>query len=111
MVFVAGCFVMRSAGCVINDYADRNIDRHVKRTESRPLTQGRVSDREALILFLTLCFAAFLLVLLTTMETILLAPVAVAIAAIYPFMKRYTHFPQVVLGAAFSWAVPMAYTV
>jgi len=109
VVFILGTYVMRSAGCVINDYADRELDRHVKRTENRPLTSGKVSEREALELFALLVLIAIALVLFTHPMTWLLAPVALLIASAYPFMKRYTHFPQVVLGAAFSWAIPMAY--
>ena len=109
VVFILRTYVMRSAGCVINDYADRELDRHVKRTENRPLTSGKVSEREALELFALLVLIAIALVLFTHPMTWLLAPVALLIASAYPFMKRYTHFPQVVLGAAFSWAIPMAY--
>lgn len=109
-VFVAGVVVMRSAGCVINDYADRHVDPHVARTRQRPLATGRVSEREALILFTVLCAVAFALVSLMNRVTIVMSLGGLALAAIYPFMKRYTHLPQVVLGAAFGWAVPMAYT-
>ncbi len=109
VVFVLGVLVMRAAGCVINDFADRNIDGHVKRTHHRPMAQGKVSEREALALFVLLCLVAFGLVLLMNRLTILLSFVAVALAATYPFMKRYTHLPQVHLGAAFGWAVPMAF--
>ncbi len=108
--FVLGVVVMRSAGCVINDYADRDIDPYVRRTRNRPIADGRVSPGEALKLFLFLCFIAFGLVLLLNWQTILLSFVAVALAAGYPFAKRYTHLPQVVLGAAFSMAIPMAFT-
>jgi len=108
-VFCAGVLVMRAAGCVINDFADRNIDRHVKRTHNRPLTAGRVSSKEALVLFVVLALIAFGLVLLMNRLTILLAFVGIVLAATYPFMKRYTHLPQVHLGAAFGWAVPMAF--
>lgn len=108
-IFVAGVLVMRAAGCVINDYADRHLDRHVERTRNRPLTTGQVSEREALALFVGLCLVAFGLVLLTNRLTIMLALVGVALAATYPFMKRYTHLPQIHLGAAFGWAAPMAF--
>ncbi len=108
-VFVLGVVLMRSAGCVINDYADRKIDPHVARTQYRPLAAGRVQAREALILFVALCLAAFGLVLLLNPLTIMLSVGGVLLAAVYPFMKRYTHLPQVVLGAAFGWAVPMAF--
>ena len=108
-VFVLGVILMRSAGCVINDYADRRVDPHVARTRQRPMAAGRVSTREALILFVVLCLLAFALVLLMNRLTVLLSIGAVVLAVIYPFMKRYTHLPQVVLGMAFGWAVPMAY--
>ncbi len=108
-VFVAGVVLMRSAGCVINDYADRDIDRHVSRTRDRPLTSGRVSPRAALLLFVVLCLLAFALVLLMNRLTVLLSLGGVALAVLYPFMKRKTHLPQVFLGAAFGWAVPMAF--
>jgi 4-hydroxybenzoate polyprenyltransferase len=106
---VLGVILMRSAGCVINDYADRDFDRHVSRTRNRPLTSGRVTIREAKILLLLLCMAAFVLVLQLNLLTILLSLIAVLLAAIYPFMKRVTHLPQVFLGAAFGWSVPMAF--
>ncbi len=109
VVFVLGVLVMRAAGCVINDYADRHIDGRVKRTRQRPMALGKVSEREALMLFVVLCLVAFGLVLLMNTLTILLSLVAVALAATYPFMKRYTHLPQVHLGAAFGWAIPMAF--
>lgn len=110
LIFTMGVLVMRSAGCVINDFADRRIDGHVKRTVSRPLATGLVSAREALTLFAVLVLTAFILVLLTNAETIKMSFVALALASAYPFMKRYTYLPQVVLGAAFAWAIPMAYT-
>ncbi|PCK07722.1 MAG: 4-hydroxybenzoate octaprenyltransferase [Alteromonadaceae bacterium] len=109
LIFCLGVVLMRSAGCVINDYADRNIDGHVSRTADRPLVTGEVSPKEALFLFAGLCGLAFLLVLFTNRLTIYLAFGALALAMCYPFMKRYTHLPQVVLGAAFAWAVPMAF--
>jgi 4-hydroxybenzoate polyprenyltransferase len=109
LIFIAGVILMRSAGCVINDFADREIDRYVTRTRNRPLTAGRVSPREAKLLFIVLCLAAFALVLLLNRLTILLSVVAVLLAGTYPFMKRLTHLPQVYLGAAFGWAVPMAF--
>jgi 4-hydroxybenzoate polyprenyltransferase len=108
-IFVAGVVVMRSAGCVINDYADRHFDRHVERTHDRPLTAGRVTERDALILFVVLCLLALVLVLQLNPLTRWLAVGGVLLAVIYPFMKRVTHLPQVVLGAAFGWAVPMAF--
>ncbi|WP_209327191.1 4-hydroxybenzoate octaprenyltransferase [Pseudoalteromonas sp. PA2MD11] len=109
VVFSLGVFVMRSAGCVINDFADRKIDGSVKRTAQRPLAAGLVSSGEALSLFVLLIVVAFGLVLTLGWSTILLSFGALALAFCYPFMKRYTQLPQVVLGAAFSWAIPMAY--
>ncbi len=109
LVFVAGVTLMRSAGCVINDYADRDVDPQVKRTRDRPVATGRVKPREALFLFVILSLTAFGLVLLMNRLTVYLSLVGVVLAATYPFMKRYTHFPQVYLGAAFGWAVPMAF--
>lgn len=110
IIFSLGVFLMRSAGCAINDYADRDIDLHVARTKNRPLTSGKISAIEALGVFAILCMVAFLLALQLNTLTIILSFVAVALAASYPFMKRYHHFPQVHLGAAFSWSIPMAYT-
>ncbi len=110
LIFSLGVFLTRSAGCVINDYADRHFDGHVKRTQSRPLPTGRISEREALWLFAGLMLVSFGLVLLTNGMTILLSFAALALASVYPFMKRYTHYPQVVLGAAFGWGIPMAFT-
>ena len=109
VIFVLGVFVMRSAGCVINDFADRKVDGHVKRTRERPLVNGQVSSREAIALFIGLCLLAFGLVLLTNTLTIQLSVGGVLLAFCYPFMKRFTHLPQVVLGAAFAWAIPMAF--
>ncbi|MDG6400758.1 UbiA family prenyltransferase, partial [Pseudomonas quasicaspiana] len=109
-IFVVGVFLMRAAGCVINDFADRKVDGHVKRTEQRPLVSGKVSSKEALVLFAVLVLVSFLLVLLTNPTTIWLSFGGLALAACYPFMKRYTYYPQVVLGAAFSWGMPMAFT-
>ena len=109
VIFVAGCFLMRSAGCVINDYADRKIDGDVERTKERPIVTGKISPKNALIFFAALCLMAFLLVLQTNELTIYLSFGALALASAYPFMKRYTYLPQVVLGAAFAWSVPMAY--
>jgi len=108
-VFFVGVFLMRGAGCVINDYADREVDGYVKRTRHRPLATGSVSEREALVLFVVLGLAAFALVLTLNRLTIYLSFVGVALAALYPFVKRYTHLPQLVLGAAFSWSIPMAF--
>ncbi|WP_416383444.1 4-hydroxybenzoate octaprenyltransferase [Pantoea sp. JZ2] len=109
IVFVAGVFVMRAAGCVINDYADRKVDGHVERTKLRPLASGAVTAKEAKILFVVLGLIAFGLVLSMNLMTIMLSVVGLALAWVYPFMKRYTHLPQVVLGAAFGWAIPMAW--
>lgn len=108
-VFLAGVILMRSAGCVINDYADRNIDSHVKRTAQRPLTAGLVSKKEALALFAVLVTMAFLLVLTLNLLTIGLSLVGAFLATSYPFSKRFTHLPQAYLGAAFGWAIPMAF--
>lgn len=109
IVFCSGVVLMRSAGCVINDYADRHVDGKVKRTAMRPLVSGDVSEKEAIGLFTVLLFLSFLLVLTLNSATILLSLGAVLLASTYPFMKRYTHLPQVVLGAAFSWGIPMAF--
>ncbi len=109
IIFVLGVIVMRAAGCVINDYADRKVDGSVTRTRNRPLVDGRIDPQEALILFGCLCFSAFFLVLMTNRLTIALSFGGVAIATIYPFVKRYSHLPQVVLGAAWAWSIPMAY--
>lgn len=109
VIFVLGVIMMRAAGCIINDFADRKIDLHVERTRERPLTTGKVSKVEAIVLFLLLVSVAFYLVLLTNRLTISLSIVAVLLTMTYPFMKRYTYLPQVVLGAAFSMAIPMAF--
>ncbi len=108
-VFAGGVVLMRSAGCVINDYADRDIDPHVTRTRDRPIAAGKVTPLEALVLCAVLCLAAFGLVLLMNSLTVWLSLAGGFLAATYPFMKRYTHLPQVYLGAAFGWAVPMAF--
>ncbi|MEK7712351.1 MAG: 4-hydroxybenzoate octaprenyltransferase, partial [Pseudomonadota bacterium] len=109
VVFVVGVVLMRSAGCVINDYADREFDPKVERTRDRPLAAGRVRPREALVLFVVLALSAFTLVLFMNRLTILLSFVGVALAVSYPFMKRWTQLPQFYLGAAFGWGVPMAF--
>ncbi|MGL9735926.1 MAG: 4-hydroxybenzoate octaprenyltransferase [Symbiopectobacterium sp.] len=109
LVFVAGVFLMRSAGCVINDYADRHFDGHVKRTASRPLPSGLVSEQSAKVLFVILVLMAFALVLTLNRMTIWLSVAALALAWIYPFMKRVNYLPQFVLGATFGWSIPMAY--
>ena len=108
-VFCMGVFLMRSAGCVINDFADRKIDGQIERTKNRPLAQKRVSSKEALGLFAVLALCAFGLVLLMNKLTIMMSFVGVLLAASYPFMKRFTHLPQIHLGAAFGWAIPMAF--
>ncbi|XSG85979.1 MAG: 4-hydroxybenzoate octaprenyltransferase [Methylohalobius sp. ZOD2] len=110
LVFVLGVALMRAAGCVINDFADRRIDPHVTRTRDRPLAAGRVTSKEALALFAGLCLMAFLLVLQLNRLTIALSVVGLFLAASYPFTKRYTHLPQAYLGLAFGWAIPMAFT-
>ncbi|WP_152456480.1 4-hydroxybenzoate octaprenyltransferase [Microbulbifer sp. THAF38] len=108
-VFTLGVILMRAAGCAVNDFADREIDGHVKRTATRPLATGSITPKAALGLFAGLSFAAFLLVLTTNLLTILLSLPALALAFCYPFAKRHTHLPQVVLGAAFSMGIPMAF--
>ena len=109
VIFSLGVFLTRSAGCVINDFADRNFDGKVERTKNRPLASGRVSEKEAVLLFVMLALTAFGLVLLLNSLSIILSVIAIAIATAYPFMKRITYFPQVVLGAAFSMSIPMAF--
>jgi 4-hydroxybenzoate polyprenyltransferase len=109
LIFIAGVFVMRSAGCVINDFADRHVDHAVERTSMRPLSAGRVRPAEALALFIILCIVALLLVLQLNLLTLKLSVVAVLLAASYPFMKRVTHLPQAYLGIAFGWSIPMAF--
>ncbi|WP_339803070.1 4-hydroxybenzoate octaprenyltransferase [uncultured Marinobacter sp.] len=109
-VFTLGVFFMRAAGCVINDFADRKVDRHVERTRDRPLTTGRIQPRYAIALFIGLITVSFLLVVFfTNTLTLYLSFGGAVLAFIYPFMKRYTHLPQLFLGAAFSWAIPMAW--
>ncbi len=109
LIFTVGVFVMRAAGCAINDYADRDLDPQVRRISGRPLAAGRVTPREALIVFAALLAVAFGLVLLTNPLTIKLSFAGAALAALYPFSKRHTDLPQVVLGAAFGWSIPMAF--
>lgn len=108
-VIVSGVVLMRAAGCVINDYADRDFDPHVERTRQRPIAAGHVSPNEALALFVGLCLTAFGLVLLLNGLTIALSVVGAFLAASYPFMKRHTYLPQAYLGLAFGWAVPMSF--
>ena len=110
LIFTAGVVLMRAAGCVMNDIADRDFDPHVERTRCRPLAAGELTLRQALGLFVILMLLAFGLVLMTNALTVKLAFVGAALAATYPFFKRVTHLPQVVLGIAFGWAVPMAFT-
>lgn len=108
-VFVLGTVLMRSAGCAINDYADRAIDGRVERTKNRPLVTGRISPREALVVFAVLVALAFLLVLTMNALTIYFSIIAVGLAVIYPFSKRFTYMPQIVLGAAYGFSIPMAF--
>lgn len=110
IIFTLGVMLMRSAGCVINDFADRDFDGHVARTKDRPLAGKRVTPTEAFTLFFSLLAICFLLVLCTNKVTFYLSFGAIAVAACYPFMKRFTHYPQVVLGAAYSWGILMAFT-
>lgn len=109
LVFVAGVVLMRSAGCVMNDFADRRIDPHVERTRGRPLARGAVSPLEALLLAAALGAIAFGLVLTMNRLTVLLSLAGAALTIAYPFLKRFTHLPQVWLGASFGWSVPMAF--
>ena len=110
LIFVLGVVLMRSAGCAINDFADRGFDGQVARTNQRPLATGEVSAREAIGVFLVLSLIAFVLVLQLNWQTVALSVIALALTWIYPFMKRFTHVPQLFLGAAFGWAIPMAFT-
>jgi len=109
LIFCTGVVLMRAAGCVMNDIADRDFDPHVERTRCRPLAAGELTVREALTAFLVMMLLAFGLVLMTNALTIKLAFVGAALATSYPFFKRWTHFPQVVLGLAFGWGIPMAF--
>src|SRR5699024_5036912 len=108
-VFVAGAILMRSAGCIINDFADRNIDGHVKRTRQRPLATGEMGSGEALGLFTVMALLAFILVLTLNTLTVELVFVGIGLAVLYPVTKRATHWPQMFLGLAFGWAVVMAF--
>jgi 4-hydroxybenzoate polyprenyltransferase len=110
IIFTLGVIVTRSAGCVINDYADREIDKHIDRTRDRPITTGEISPKVALLLFFALGLVAFALVLLTNALTIKLSFIAIALAALYPFTKRWTSLPQLILGLAFAMSVPMAFS-
>jgi 4-hydroxybenzoate polyprenyltransferase len=109
LIFSCGVILMRAAGCVMNDIADREYDPHVKRTRLRPLASGELTLKQALGLFLLLMLLAFLLVLMTNVLTVKLAFVGALLASAYPFFKRFTHLPQVVLGIAFGWGIPMAF--
>lgn len=109
IIFILGVIIMRSAGCIINDIADRHFDPHVSRTRDRPLAAGKIKLIEAIILFILLCIIAFALVLQLNIATIKLAFIGLALAIIYPFTKRITYWPQLFLGAAYAWAVPMAF--
>jgi 4-hydroxybenzoate polyprenyltransferase len=109
VVFTLGVWLTRSAGCVINDYADRWLDPHVERTKDRPLATGAVRGREALALFAVLMLVAFALVLTLNRLTVYLSFIGVLLAASYPYLKRYTYLPQVYLGVAFGWGIPMAF--
>lgn len=108
-IFSLGVIVMRACGCVINDYADRNLDAHVERTQSRPLASGEISSKEALLLFITLALFAFALVLMLNPLVIKLSVVGIVLTVMYPFTKRYTNMPQMFLGTVWSWSIPMAY--
>jgi 4-hydroxybenzoate polyprenyltransferase len=110
IIFTFGVIITRSAGCVINDYADREIDKHIARTRDRPITTGEISPKAALLLFFTLGLAAFALVLLTNTLTIKISFIALALAVLYPFTKRWTNLPQLILGLAFAMSVPMAFS-
>jgi len=110
VIFTLGVIITRSAGCVINDYADREIDKHIDRTRDRPITTGEISPKAALILFFALGLVAFALVLLTNTLTIKLSFIALALAVLYPFTKRWTSLPQLILGLAFAMSVPMAFS-
>jgi len=110
IIFTFGVIITRSAGCVINDYADREIDKHIARTRDRPITTGEISPNAALLLFFVLGFIAFALVLLTNTLTIKISFIALALAVLYPFTKRWTNLPQLILGLAFAMSVPMAFS-
>jgi len=110
IIFTFGVIITRSAGCVINDYADREIDKHIARTRDRPITTGEISPKVALLLFIALGLIAFALVLLTNTLTIKISFIAIALAVLYPFTKRWTNLPQLILGLAFAMSVPMAFS-
>ncbi len=110
IIFTFGVIITRSAGCVINDYADREIDKHITRTRDRPITTGEISPKAALLLFFALGLAAFALVLLTNTLTVKISFIAIALTVLYPFTKRWTNLPQFILGLAFAMSVPMAFS-
>jgi len=110
IIFTCGVIITRSAGCVINDYADREIDKHIARTRERPIASGEISPKAALLLFFALGLIAFALVLLTNTLTIKISFIALALAVLYPFTKRWTNLPQLILGLAFAMSVPMAFS-
>ena len=110
IIFTVGVIITRRAGCVINDYADREIDKHITRTHDRPITTGEISPKAALLLFFVLGLVAFALVLLTNTLTIKISFIAIALAVLYPFTKRWTNLPQLILGLAFAMSVPMAFS-
>jgi 4-hydroxybenzoate polyprenyltransferase len=110
LIFCTGVVLMRAAGCIINDVADRGFDPHVERTRARPLAAGELTVRAALVLFAVIMLSAFGLVLLTNALTVKLALAGAMLAASYPYFKRFTHLPQVVLGVAFGWGIPMAFS-
>lgn len=109
-IFIVGVILMRSAGCIINDIADRHVDKYVERTKDRPITAGNISVRAALTLFVALLLSAFMLVLFLNKLTIALAFIGAFLAIVYPFMKRFTYLPQVGLGFSFAWGIPMAFS-
>jgi len=110
IIFTCGVIITRSAGCVINDYADREIDKHIARTRDRPIAAGEISPKAALLLFFALGLVAFVLVLLTNTLTIKISFIALALSVLYPFTKRWTNLPQLILGLAFAMSVPMAFS-
>ena len=110
IIFTFGVIITRSAGCVINDYADREIDKHITRTRDRPITTGEISPKAALLLFIALGLIAFALVLLTNTLTIKISFIAIGLAVLYPYTKRWTNLPQLILGLAFAMSVPMAFS-
>ncbi|MGL4937181.1 4-hydroxybenzoate octaprenyltransferase, partial [Shewanella sp.] len=109
VIFIIGVVIMRACGCIINDYADRKLDAHVERTQSRPLASGELGTKEALILFVVLALAAFGLVLLLNSLVVKLSVVGIILTIIYPYTKRITNMPQMFLGVVWSWSIPMAY--